>query len=335
MHKIRNLLIVLAVMLQCGTLGAICFQREMVLRTGTPVFLRTVPIDPRDLFRGDYVRLSYDVSIVPTELIPKEELESMRKPGKRVYLRYRTDARNVMIPEKLSLKEPGEGRFIRGYTAINPQDSNSIQVSYSVEKYFMQQGKGLILQEGESLEGVAIPLEMEAAIGNQNGIAVLKGYRYAEMGMGVQTPRANDRTEKLPLKVQVKLVNASEKPLAIIDPENHSTFKIKITNSLDANDEEIIRLKNPPGEMTNYQEADIKIIPSKSLYAFDIDLTEPRYQLVRGKSDISWDQLRWDENALIEYKTPSPDIVAHLENSSTLWQGRLYSPPFRPSDFRD
>ena len=45
MNKIRNILIVIAVLLQCGALSAICFQREMVLRTGSTVFMRTVPVD--------------------------------------------------------------------------------------------------------------------------------------------------------------------------------------------------------------------------------------------------------------------------------------------------
>ena len=335
MYKTRNIFLVLAVLLQCTTLGAICFQREMVLSTGSTVFLKTVPIDPRDIFRGDYVRLNYDLSRIPTKLIPQEEVESMKNPGKRVYLSYKTDARNVMIPENLSLKKPTEGHFIRGYTMRNWQNSNNILVRYSVEKFFMQQGKGLILEEGESLEGVAIPLEMEAAVGNQNGIAVLKGFRYAEMGMGIELPRAAEKTKNFPSRIKVKIVNASEKPLAIIDPENHSSFKIEITNPSFAQDDEIIRLKTPPKETTSYQKTDIKILPSKSLYEFDIDLTKPQYQLVRGKTDITWDQLEWNETARFVYKTPSPDIVARLENSDTLWQGRLYSPPIRPFRIRD
>ncbi len=33
--------------------------KEYTLRTGTEVILKTMPVDPRDLFRGDYVTLNY------------------------------------------------------------------------------------------------------------------------------------------------------------------------------------------------------------------------------------------------------------------------------------
>ena len=34
----------------------------MTLTTGETILLRVVPVDPRDLFRGDYVILSYEIS---------------------------------------------------------------------------------------------------------------------------------------------------------------------------------------------------------------------------------------------------------------------------------
>src|SRR5688500_4585292 len=37
-------------------------MREAAVRLGTEVILATVPVDPRDLFRGDYVVLNYEIS---------------------------------------------------------------------------------------------------------------------------------------------------------------------------------------------------------------------------------------------------------------------------------
>ena len=53
--------------LQTGVLGYMIASRAAILRSGMEVLLKTAPVDPRDLLRGDYVILSYDISSVPGE----------------------------------------------------------------------------------------------------------------------------------------------------------------------------------------------------------------------------------------------------------------------------
>ena len=53
--------------LQLVVLVGMMVGRMMLLWTGETVLLRVVPIDPRDIFRGDYVTLTYDISRVPTQ----------------------------------------------------------------------------------------------------------------------------------------------------------------------------------------------------------------------------------------------------------------------------
>jgi len=53
--------IALAVALQTAALVAMIGVKQWTLATGTPVLLEIVPIDPRSLFRGDYVDLSYAI----------------------------------------------------------------------------------------------------------------------------------------------------------------------------------------------------------------------------------------------------------------------------------
>ena len=55
-----RLLILLLV--QTAVLAALIGFRQWTLDTGTPVVLAIRPIDPRSLFQGDYVRLSYEIS---------------------------------------------------------------------------------------------------------------------------------------------------------------------------------------------------------------------------------------------------------------------------------
>ena len=64
---------------QIGFLGWIIAGRAAILRDGQEVLLKVEPIDPRDLLRGDYVRLGYEISRIPVKLIadiPADKLSS-------------------------------------------------------------------------------------------------------------------------------------------------------------------------------------------------------------------------------------------------------------------
>jgi hypothetical protein len=49
-------------LIQIGLVALMVVDRVNILRTGTDVTLQTRPVDPRDLLRGDYVALGYDIS---------------------------------------------------------------------------------------------------------------------------------------------------------------------------------------------------------------------------------------------------------------------------------
>jgi len=48
-------------------LGAMIWDRVTLLRSPDVVTLKTAPIDPRDIFRGYYVILSYEISQLPLD----------------------------------------------------------------------------------------------------------------------------------------------------------------------------------------------------------------------------------------------------------------------------
>ena len=53
------------VLIQVALLAVMVIDRVQILRDGAEVTLQTRPVDPRDLLRGDYVVLRYDISEVP------------------------------------------------------------------------------------------------------------------------------------------------------------------------------------------------------------------------------------------------------------------------------
>ena len=116
----RKLLIIFVVILQVILLAYMAGQRENVLRTGKTIYLRTVPVDPRDLFRGDYVRLQYEISNIEREKMQDglkllSVSDSHKNKDKKVYAVLEVNDDNVAEVVYVTDKKPEKGKlFIRG-----------------------------------------------------------------------------------------------------------------------------------------------------------------------------------------------------------------------------
>lgn len=134
------LVLALAVGLQVVVLGAMIVQRARPLVTGDTVLLRVVPVDPRDLFRGDYVILSYDFSRVSPGSIaglPQSAYNSRERTGRTVYV--------SLVPEpdgqhwradKFSTTRPSSGKYLRGTI------TGYHRIGCGIESYYVQEGTG-------------------------------------------------------------------------------------------------------------------------------------------------------------------------------------------------
>ncbi len=61
----KRLLIALAGLLILGALAGLVAQKERTLASGTRLYLRLRPVDPRSLMQGDYMDLRYDLARLP------------------------------------------------------------------------------------------------------------------------------------------------------------------------------------------------------------------------------------------------------------------------------
>ncbi|MGL4397939.1 MAG: GDYXXLXY domain-containing protein [Hyphomicrobium sp.] len=78
----------LAVLMVAQTLvlGSIVWGRQTLLATGREIVLPVVPVDPRDIFRGDYVVLGYDLSTVNIPAASDGTAPSGLRDGDVVYV---------------------------------------------------------------------------------------------------------------------------------------------------------------------------------------------------------------------------------------------------------
>jgi uncharacterized membrane-anchored protein len=111
---------------------------EVALARGTEVTLRTVPVDPVDLFRGRYVTLAYEISRLP--------LPPGADPGETVYVALRRDG-DRWVGDRATRERPG-GTFIRG-TVTNSG------IVYGIETYFADEDEAPRL-ERESRDGLDV-----------------------------------------------------------------------------------------------------------------------------------------------------------------------------------
>ena len=85
---------------------------------GKPIKLKTIPVDPRSLFRGNYAKLNYDISTVDcSHLILNKGLRS----SEVIYIELKSEDNNIWAFDKASLSKPDSGIFIRGRIDNNIQ----------------------------------------------------------------------------------------------------------------------------------------------------------------------------------------------------------------------
>ncbi len=174
LKKYRIPLIALVAVLQTAALIAMVAAKQRTLATGTPVVLKTEPIDPRSLFRGDYVRLNYAISSLNYAVV---EGDNDFKRHDRVYVMLRKgeeywDA--VSIHHERPVHGP-DSVIIRGeaqYSGIwsGGEERGGINVRYGIENYFVPEGEGMALERPAEGDVVSILIAVD-----DSGTAGIKG----------------------------------------------------------------------------------------------------------------------------------------------------------------
>jgi len=129
-------------------LGFVAFK-EFTLKTGEEVMLKTMPIDPRDLFRGDYVILSYEIGSLDIGSLPTDTANFNQNDKVYVVL---SKQDGYGTASGIYKNQPNEGLFIKG-TIKNIRNSQ-ITIEYGIESYFVPEGEGWEIQRqsGRGLE---------------------------------------------------------------------------------------------------------------------------------------------------------------------------------------
>lgn len=91
-------------------IGGFIGFKEFTLRTGQEILLKTVPVDPRDLFRGDYVILRYDISTINTDSLGNKGSEF--RENDTIYVVLNVDNNKIGTLATINKNKPEGGIFI-------------------------------------------------------------------------------------------------------------------------------------------------------------------------------------------------------------------------------
>ncbi len=144
---------VILALVQIGFLSWIIAGRAAVLRNGQDVLLKVEPIDPRDLLRGDYVRLNYDIREIPLKLVTNAPSGDAVPAERTIFVRLGKDEDGYWRPRSASLDQPaavpaaGEV-VIRGTvsTLWSTGEDTSYSVNYGIDRYYVPEGEGLAIE---------------------------------------------------------------------------------------------------------------------------------------------------------------------------------------------
>ena len=333
--------IITVAILQVLVLAYMAGEREWVLRTGRTIYIRSAPVDPRDAMRGDYLRVTYDMSNVPRELCrgrlasTNEPFATVR-PDTRVYATLRTTEDGIAELVNLSSERPSEGLFMRGRT--EQSWGEHLEVRYGVEALFLQQGRARELEQVPDREAVRVPLEMKVAV-SPGGLAVLNGYRRCAVGVGLQLemkeePGGEGQRQRRAVAATLRLFNASSNDVAIVGlPAGHSLGLVPVTEGGDTRWRWVHESKPEPAP----EASQLVLLKPGESHSIKVDFQDPWWSVVKEEKEKPHEPVKlaalkqdWSARFRLEYRPPDRTTCAGLPKAELIWHGRLATRAFNP-----
>jgi len=132
-------MLALAAALQVGVLSAMTGITTVRHWNAEIVYLRAEPVDPRDFFRGEWVRLGYPFGRFFR--VQGEEIDIPSDYSGPVFVPL-IQAKDSKLSEggKLTASRPENGLYLRG-------TMNRGMLRFGIEQYYVQEGQGLRLEQ--------------------------------------------------------------------------------------------------------------------------------------------------------------------------------------------
>lgn len=333
--------------LQVLALAFMAGQREWISRTGTPLTLRTAPVDPNDPLRGAYVRLDYEASLVPAALCRGEaarwtkisDYSAQQKLRDRVvYAGVGVNESGIAELMSLSDTVPDSGPYLRG--RVQSADANGVRVRYGIEALFMAKDAAQKMEAMTRNEKAGAPINAHIAVGS-SGISVLKGYEWEPLGLTIALDRPPPRETRNPaqpwqpqplLGLTVTLHNYSDRDLAIVNLPDARSFRLGPNLRLGPVHYQWVGESSPARPAPKAE--DIIVLRPGAKHSVHLDLTQPAWWITDtgkpGSEPIPLQKVMegWAASFRIEYNPPGAAAIRGLPHADLIRHAPLRSRAF-------
>lgn len=165
-------------LLQAGFLAKMAFDRVSLIKHGREIALQVIPIDPRDVFRGEYVILGYDISQIDMPAGASVDHNDKFVRGSNVYVTLQQGADGAWVSKSVSAAYPSNVATsevvlkgsVRSRFQHTAEGGTSVAIRYGIESYFVPEGTG------KALEDTVREKKIQALVSvGSDGTAALKG----------------------------------------------------------------------------------------------------------------------------------------------------------------
>lgn len=158
----------------------------MTLQFGQTIQLQTQPVDPKDLFRGDYIDLFYDMNQLEIkdgnlEGLPTDYNEENLR-GKTVYalLKPSADHKTYEV-SRYTMSSPKDGIYLKGsinYAYLNGSSSAKdhliLNIDFGIDRYFIEENTGTDLENASREGKVLVTLKVLNGFGIVTDLEIQK-----------------------------------------------------------------------------------------------------------------------------------------------------------------
>jgi len=152
----------IAVAIQLIAMTWVVLPPMVLARTGTVAYLETEKMDPRALFRGDYVILGYKRA---QEIVPQEMAQQVMAEGRPVYVTFTTDRPGEFVAVDLERPALSDDQVclvgrVRVFAWERRENGRGSRPQYAVDfpqiaQYFVPEGEGRELEQARGEELLA------------------------------------------------------------------------------------------------------------------------------------------------------------------------------------
>lgn len=147
MSSRQKIFFIIVVILQLGVLAFMAGKQEYILASGEKILLKCEPVDPRSLFSGDYVVLSYEITRIDlTRITVKPGEERSFDYGEVIYVALEK------VPDGMFWKASAISRdisWLKGKyrTVLMGRMDRYNNIKFGLEDYFVPQNEGKVIEQ--------------------------------------------------------------------------------------------------------------------------------------------------------------------------------------------